>query len=198
MATLAQLRRDAFVEFAVRKIDMKIPVQKSKYRTTFESPVGTLLAIATEDALCVLHMVGAKHAPKADMNSLEDTPKHPIFVKLRQELAEYFRGERKQFEVKVAPDGTPFQRAVWKALTKVPYGSTCTYGEQAAALKNPGAVRAVGAANGRNPIGIVIPCHRVVGAGGKLTGYAGGVGKKAQLLALEAGVAHSGPLFAGI
>jgi methylated-DNA-[protein]-cysteine S-methyltransferase len=168
------------------------------YRTSFESPVGILLAIATEDALCVLHMVGAKHAPNADVQGFEDKPKHPVFVQLRQELAEYFSGRRKTFEMKLAPVGTPFQQAVWKALMKVPYGSTCTYGEQAAALKNPGAVRAVGAANGRNPIGIIIPCHRVVGAGGKLTGYAGGVGKKAQLLALEAGLPHSGPLFTGI
>jgi methylated-DNA-[protein]-cysteine S-methyltransferase len=158
------------------------------YRTSFESPLGTLLAIAREDSLCVLHMVGAKHAPALDSYVLEEKPKHPVFVQLRKELAEYFKGTRQHFEIALAPEGTPFQQAVWKVLTKVPYGTTCTYGEQAAVLKNPGAVRAVGAANGRNPIGIIIPCHRVVGAGGKLTGYAGGIDKKAQLLALEAAV----------
>jgi methylated-DNA-[protein]-cysteine S-methyltransferase len=179
------------MEFAMKKTEMARSVQKPTYQTSFDSPVGMLLAMATENALCVLHIVGAKHAPKPGLQALEEKPKHPVFVQLRKELAEYFKGTRKHFEIRLAPEGTPFQQAVWKVLTKVPYGTTCTYGEQAKALKNPGAVRAVGAANGRNPIGIVIPCHRVVGAGGKLTGYAGGIDKKAQLLALEGSRAQS-------
>jgi methylated-DNA-[protein]-cysteine S-methyltransferase len=165
---------------------MNDPVTMTLYKTTINTPLGPLLALASDDALCVLHMVGAKHAPKQALVDLEEKTNHRLFVQLRRELSEYFAGTRQVFETRLAPSGTLFQRAAWNALTKIPYGTTCTYGAQALALNNPGAVRAVGAANGRNPIGILIPCHRVVGAGGALTGYAGGVDKKAMLLELEA------------
>jgi methylated-DNA-[protein]-cysteine S-methyltransferase len=154
------------------------------YSTYFDSPVGTLLALAKSDAITTLHMLGAKHEPLQNEVWI-DTPTLPVFLHLRQELTEYFAGKRRTFDVTLAPEGTDFQKAVWAALTKVPFGQTRTYGQQAAMIGNPKAVRAVGAANGRNPIGIVIPCHRVIGSGGKLTGYAGGLDKKEFLLKLE-------------
>lgn len=155
-----------------------------KHFTHFDSPMGTLLAIATDDALTDLHVVSGKYVP-AIADDWVDSPQLPVLSQLREELAEYFAGTRKNFTLKLAPEGTEFQRAAWKALTKIPYGQTRSYGEQAAAIGKPKAVRAIGAANGRNPIGIVIPCHRVIGANGTLTGYAGGLDKKEFLLKLE-------------
>jgi methylated-DNA-[protein]-cysteine S-methyltransferase len=155
-----------------------------KHFTHFDSPMGTLLAIGTDDALTDLHIVSGKYVPKL-ADDWVDSPTLPVFLQLRQELVEYFAGARKIFTVKLAPEGTEFQKAAWNALTKIPFGETRSYGEQAAAIGNPKAVRAIGAANGRNPIGIVIPCHRVIGANGTLTGYAGGLDKKAFLLRLE-------------
>ncbi|MFO1076322.1 MAG: methylated-DNA--[protein]-cysteine S-methyltransferase [Planctomycetota bacterium] len=104
----------------------------------------------------------------------------------RRQLAEYFAGARTRFDLELAPAGTPFQQRVWRALCAIPFGSTCSYGHIAARIGKPTASRAVGAANGRNPIAIVVPCHRVVGGDGTLTGYAGGLDKKRWLLALEA------------
>ncbi len=106
---------------------------------------------------------------------------------LGRQLDEYFAGARRSFDVPLAPVGTPWQRAVWAALREIPYGETITYTELAARAGRPGAARAAGAANGRNPIAILIPCHRVIGTGGSLTGYAGGVDAKARLIALERG-----------
>ena len=154
------------------------------YSTQFDSPVGTLLALTKSDAIIALHMVGGKHVP-ATNDVWIDSPKLPVFLQLRQELTEYFAGTRRAFDVKLAPEGTEFQQAAWAALTKIPYGQTRTYGEQAVAIGKPAAVRAVGAANGRNPIGILVPCHRVIGASGALTGYAGGLHNKEFLLRLE-------------
>ena len=104
---------------------------------------------------------------------------------VRAQLAEYFAGERTRFDLELAPAGTPFQLEVWEALRRIPYGGTRSYGELAAELGRPGSARAVGAANARNPISIVVPCHRVVGSAGALTGYAGGVEAKRALLDLE-------------
>lgn len=101
------------------------------------------------------------------------------------QLQEYLRGEREQFDLALDAQGTDFQKRVWKALMDIPYGATCSYGDIARALGNPKAVRAVGAANGQNPISIVVPCHRVIGSNGKLTGYAGGLTRKAWLLSME-------------
>ncbi len=155
-----------------------------KYFSHFDSPMGTMLAIATEHAITDLHIVSGKYVPTLD-DSWFDSPTLPVFLQLRRELGEYFDGSRKKFEVKLAPEGTEFQRAAWNALTKIPFGQTRSYGEQAAAIGKPKAVRAIGAANGRNPIAIVVPCHRVIGANGMLTGYAGGLDKKEFLLKLE-------------
>jgi methylated-DNA-[protein]-cysteine S-methyltransferase len=155
-----------------------------KHFTHFDSPLGTMLAIGTETAITDLHMVSGKYVPTLADDWI-DSPTLPVLLQLRTELDEYFAGTRKSFNVKLAPEGTEFQRAAWTALTKIPFGQTRSYGEQAASIGNPKAVRAIGAANGKNPIAIVVPCHRVIGANGTLTGYAGGLDKKEFLLKLE-------------
>ena len=106
-------------------------------------------------------------------------------IEVRRQLQQYFRGEREQFDLPLAASGTDFQRRVWQSLCAIPFGKTATYGELATTLGNPKASRAVGLANGKNPIAIVVPCHRVIGANGTLTGYAGGLDNKRMLLALE-------------
>lgn len=111
----------------------------------------------------------------------------PLLAEEMRQLAEYFAGERREFELPLAPEGTPFMRRVWAELVKVPYGAIATYGEIAERIGNPGGSRAVGLANNRNPIAIIIPCHRIIGSSGKLVGYAGGVELKERLLALESG-----------
>ena len=115
----------------------------------------------------------------------EDTDPSPLLLRAREELEEYFAGRRREFDLPLSPHGTPFQRQVWQALRTIPYGSTCTYGQLAAAVGNPRAARAVGMANHRNPLPILIPCHRVIGSTGSLTGYAGGVERKRLLLSIE-------------
>jgi methylated-DNA-[protein]-cysteine S-methyltransferase len=117
------------------------------------------------------------------------TDTHPLLDAARRQLDEYFAGTRRVFELPLAPRGTPFQRRVWDALCSIGYGETCSYAAIAAMIGAPRAVRAVGAANGRNPLGIVVPCHRVIGANGTLTGYAGGLERKAGLLRLEGALA---------
>lgn len=113
-----------------------------------------------------------------------------VFADVLEQLEAYFAGERRTFDLALEPKGTDFQRRVWKALARIPYGTTTTYAAIAQAIGKPRAVRAVGAANGRNPLSIVIPCHRVIGADGTLTGYAGGLPNKRRLLALESGTAR--------
>jgi methylated-DNA-[protein]-cysteine S-methyltransferase len=115
---------------------------------------------------------------------------HPVIRETLRQLAEYFRGERTEFDLPLDPKGTGFQSAVWRALLEIPYGETCSYGDLARAIDRPAAVRAVGAANGSNPIAIIIPCHRVIGASGKLVGYGGGLPMKRMLLDLETERAH--------
>ncbi len=151
----------------------------------YESPIGQVLLTASESALTGLHFVGEKYYP-----GISPTWRHNenfALIRLSMiQLDEYFSGDRKSFDIAVAPQGTEFQRQVWKTLSALRYGETATYSQLAQRLGNPSAVRAVGAANGRNPISIVIPCHRVIGADGSLTGYAGGLARKAALLRLEA------------
>ena len=117
----------------------------------------------------------------------------PLPTDLQRQLGEYVAGERREFDLPLAPRGTPWQLAVWEALLEIPYGETVTYSELAARAGRPGAARAAGAANGRNPIAILIPCHRVIGRGGGLTGYAGGLDAKAWLLAHERAVRSRAP-----
>jgi methylated-DNA-[protein]-cysteine S-methyltransferase len=114
----------------------------------------------------------------------------PVVRETLRQLTEYFAGDRMEFDLPLAPAGTEFQRAVWNALVKIPYGETCSYSDLARAIGRPAAVRAVGAANGSNPIAIIVPCHRVIGSSGKLVGYGGGLPMKRMLLDLEAEHAH--------
>lgn len=153
-----------------------------------ETPLGRLLAAGNEKELLLLSSSG-----KAE----EDWKykKTQILAMAEEQLSEYFSGKRKTFSVPLAPEGTDFQKRVWKELLHIPYGETRSYGQIAAAVGSPGGARAVGMANHNNPIMIMIPCHRVIGSNGKLTGYAGGLWMKELLLKLEkAGVSVSGNL----
>ncbi len=145
-------------------------------RHTIGSPVGPLTLTEVDGALAELRFGGVVSGAPAPS---------PLLRQAEEELAEYFAGRRRRFTLPVAPQGTPFQRSVWEALQRIPYGATSTYGRIAAHVGRPKACRAVGMANHRNPIAIVIPCHRVVGSDGTLTGYAGGLGVKERLLQLE-------------
>ena len=147
---------------------------------SMSSPVGQLLLVGDGVRLQGLYMADQRGMPVFE--SVEDGR---AFAEPVRQLCEWFDGRRRQFDLTVDPLGTPFQRRVWEALLEIPYGKTATYGEVAARVGQPGSARAVGHAIGRNPVGIVIPCHRVVGAGGLLTGYAGGLDRKASLLAHE-------------
>jgi len=143
----------------------------------WETPAGKL-CIGEEDG----HITRTSWSKVPGEYVLEETE---LILECKRQLEEYFAGKRKKFDLPLAPKGTEFQKKVWKALTEIPYGETRTYGEIAAAVGNPKAARAVGMANNKNPIGIIVPCHRVVGANGKLVGYAGGMEKKEWLLKLE-------------
>lgn len=154
------------------------------YYQLHDSPVGELLLISNGDALTELHITAGKYVPSVNAEWVRDE-KHPILMQTRRELDEYFNGKRRVFSMPLAPSGTEFQKQAWIALTKIPFGEKRTYGQQAAIIGRPRAVRATGAANGKNPIGIIVPCHRVIGANGTLTGYAGGLHNKEYLLKLE-------------
>ncbi len=162
-----------------------------------ETPVGTMAAAATEAGLCRLVFAdpAAVTSPLAALPAALRERLLPadgaVLAQLRAELAEYFAGTRRAFEVPLETPGTDFQQRVWAALRHIPYGETCSYADIARAIGQPKAVRAVGHANGQNRVAIVIPCHRVINADGRLGGYGGGVARKAQLLAVE-GVLLSG------
>jgi methylated-DNA-[protein]-cysteine S-methyltransferase len=147
-----------------------------------KSPIGDLTLVGDGDALTGLYMTDHRHqAPLPPDAKRAAGP----FVAVRDQLAEYFAGERTQFTLPLRMQGTEFQRAVWRQLLDIEYGETITYGELARRIARPGASRAVGLANGRNPISIVVPCHRVIGSSGSLTGYGGGMQRKRFLLDLE-------------
>jgi methylated-DNA-[protein]-cysteine S-methyltransferase len=152
---------------------------------TFASPIGNLLLAAGEAGLAGVWFERQKHRP--DRAGWKRAPDNPLLARARRQLAEYFARRRREFDLPLDPQGTPFQRAVWKAIAGVPYGTTISYAELARRAGHPGAMRAVGAATGRNPLGIIVPCHRIVGADGSLTGYAGGLARKRALLAFESG-----------
>ncbi|KUN89686.1 cysteine methyltransferase [Streptomyces bungoensis] len=157
--------------------------------TITDSPYGPLTLVADEDgALCGLYMAAQRHRPAEETFGPRDDTL-PVFAEAAEQLSAYFTGESKEFTVRLALRGTPFQRRVWEQLTRIPYGETRTYGRLAEALGSPGASRAVGLANGRNPIGIIVPCHRVIGSDGSLTGYGGGLDRKQRLLDFERGTA---------
>ncbi|MBZ5705420.1 MAG: methylated-DNA--[protein]-cysteine S-methyltransferase [Acidobacteriia bacterium] len=147
-----------------------------------DSPVGPLLLVGDDAGLRKLEFMKGRREVIPDPSWREDV--RPLREAIRQ-LRAYFAGKLENFDLPLAPEGTPFQRSVWKLLCEIPYGETISYGELARRVGNPKASRAVGLANGSNPIAIVIPCHRVIGSNGKLTGYGGGLPLKEKLLALE-------------
>ncbi|MFH8568616.1 methylated-DNA--[protein]-cysteine S-methyltransferase [Streptomyces sp. NPDC017993] len=149
------------------------------------TPVGPLTLVAEGAALTGLYMTDQRHRPPQETFGLPADPREAPFAATIAQLQAYFRGELTTFDLPLALRGTPFQRRVWAALCTIPYGRTLSYGRLAERLGAPSAARAVGLANGRNPVGIVVPCHRVVGANGSLTGYGGGLDRKRQLLAFE-------------
>jgi methylated-DNA-[protein]-cysteine S-methyltransferase len=165
------------------------------YYTYMESPIGNLLLTSDGEALTGLYMsvpeldstkqdfCGFKKFDRSELHQQDDNA-YP-FTAIKQQLKEYFAGERVDFDVPISLKGTEFQRKVWAELRNIPYGITISYGELARRIGNPNAVRAAGLANGRNPISIIVPCHRVIGANGSLTGYGGGLPRKETLLKLE-------------
>ncbi|MFD8197364.1 methylated-DNA--[protein]-cysteine S-methyltransferase [Streptomyces wuyuanensis] len=157
--------------------------------TVTDSPYGPLTLVATDSLLSGLYMSEQRHRPGEE--TFGDPDPRPFREVIRQ-LDAYFAGELREFDLPLHLAGTTFQRTVWAQLLLIPYGETRTYGELAGALGNPGASRAVGLANGRNPVGIIVPCHRVIGASGSLTGYGGGLDRKQRLLAFERGVPGDG------
>lgn len=158
------------------------------YKKTFLTPLGEVLSLATEDAIYLLEFSDQKNLNTAlekiqkQLNTKISSRQVPLFVQLEDELNEYFSGSRLTFTVPLAMQGTVFQQKVWHVLQTIPYGQTVSYLEQAKALDSPSSVRAVANANGRNLISIIIPCHRVIGNNGHLTGYAGGLWRKQWLL----------------
>lgn len=157
-------------------------MSEHRFYSRCESPIGTLLLVAGQRGLSQIWFEGKDHRSALGAESRQDEValRHVI-----RQLRAYFAGELESFDLDLAPDGTPFQQKVWSELLKIPYGETISYGELARRIGNPNASRAVGLANGSNPIPIIIPCHRVIGSNGKLTGYGGGLPIKEKLLALE-------------
>jgi methylated-DNA-[protein]-cysteine S-methyltransferase len=174
------------------------------YRTTMPSPVGDLTLVADDTALRTISWqtdgddADRRVAPNRIDRSINRSidvaaEEHPVLALATRQLQEYFDGSRTEFDIPLAPEGTAFQRQAWSVLRSIPFGATMSYGEQAAALGDRKRARAVGAANGRNPIPIVVPCHRVVGSNGHLTGFGGGIDAKAWLLDHERLVSFATP-----
>ncbi len=155
------------------------------YYRWLESPLGALLLTGDGRSLTGLYLKGQKHFPKQTADWHESVQAEP-FSQVEEQLAEYFTHQRQRFDLPVVACGTDFQKQVWQLLSQIPFGETVSYGALAQQLGQPTASRAVGAANGRNPVSIVVPCHRVIAASGKLTGYAGGIDRKRWLLEHEA------------
>ncbi len=149
-----------------------------------ESPIGKLKLVASKKGLVAI-LWENDNPRRVRLSDLVADDAHPVLVEAERQLSEYFAGKRRAFTVALDMRGTSFQKGVWEALLAIPFGETRSYGQLAKALGNPRASRAVGAANGKNPLSIVVPCHRVIGASGKLTGFAGGLETKARLLRLE-------------
>lgn len=167
------------------------------FRTTMSSPVGELTLVADDAALRQILFPPGMHPSRDPLIDVEcevtdvGNDDHPVLALATRQLEEYFTGARTEFDVPLAPEGTPFQLQAWSVLRSIPFGSTMSYGEQAAELGDRRRARAVGAANGRNPIPIIVPCHRVVGSNGHLTGFGGGIDAKAWLLDHERFVSFS-------
>ena len=159
-------------------------IKTTVYTDTIASPLGPIMLAATDAGLAGAWFEGQRHWP--DTTGWVADPAHPLLRRAATQLAEYFAGRREAFELPLdLSHGTAFQQSVWQALCAIPRGGTTSYGGLSARLGKAGAVRAVGAAVGRNPVSVIVPCHRVLGADGSLTGYAGGLPRKRELLALE-------------
>lgn len=158
--------------------------------TIVDSQVGPLTLVAGDDGVLTgLYLEHQRHRPvESSFGDRDDAP----FAGVAGQLAEYFAGQRREFDVDLAFSGTPFQRTVWQELRRIPYGETVSYRELAERIGRPTAARAVGLANGRNPVSIIVPCHRVIGSAGGLTGYGGGLDRKRHLLEFERGPVGSG------
>jgi methylated-DNA-[protein]-cysteine S-methyltransferase len=159
---------------------------------TMPSPVGPLTIVAEAGKIAALYMDAQRHAPGPDAFGPPGDPADEPFAAAAGQLSAYFAGQLTEFDLPLSPAGTDFQRQVWTGLQAIPYGKTVSYAELARRVGRPSASRAVGLANGRNPIAIVVPCHRVIGADGSLTGYGGGLDRKRFLLALERGPRGAG------
>jgi methylated-DNA-[protein]-cysteine S-methyltransferase len=160
-------------------------MQKSAFEAQWKihSPLGALYLVASARGL---RQVSRRKCPSPMVSSLKgNAAEIQILAQAARELGEYFAGQRQRFQIPLDPQGTPFQQQVWRELQKIPFGTTCSYGDIARHIKNPRAVRAVGGANGKNPLCIVIPCHRVIATDGSIGGYSGGLAMKRKLLALE-------------
>ncbi|MBP9865881.1 MAG: methylated-DNA--[protein]-cysteine S-methyltransferase [Candidatus Omnitrophica bacterium] len=156
------------------------------YTHRIKSPVGNLDLYADDKSLVALTFAGHNDASASPYAKTAQVKKEsPVIRKAVKQLTEYFAGKRKNFDLDLNPEGTAFQKKAWKALSQIPFGTTLSYKEQAAKIGSAKAVRAIGSANGQNPIAIIVPCHRVIASNGKLAGYAGGTQIKARLLALE-------------
>jgi methylated-DNA-[protein]-cysteine S-methyltransferase len=162
----------------------------TRQHTLIDSPYGELTLVATDGELSGLYMTDQRHRPPFETFGEPDV--RPFGAVIDQ-LEAYFSGELKEFDLPLRMEGTEFQRRVWSELKRIPYGETRSYGELAEALGKPSASRAVGLANGKNPVGIIVPCHRVIGAGGDLTGYGGGLERKQGLLVFEGALADTRP-----
>lgn len=160
-----------------------------RYYTEITTPVGPVTIVSDGDALTMVSMRAAQDVARHRSDQEEWVRDDVVTAHAREQLAAYFAGELREFALPLAPRGSAFQKQVWAELVRIPFGETRSYGAMAAALGRPGSARAVGAANRTNPIGIVVPCHRVIGADGSLTGYAGGVERKKFLLEHENAVA---------
>ncbi|WP_405582552.1 methylated-DNA--[protein]-cysteine S-methyltransferase [Streptomyces sp. NBC_01190] len=156
--------------------------------TQVDSPCGPLTLVASGDGIAGLYMTDHRHRPAPEsFGAYVEADEISVLADVSEQLAAYFAGDLTRFEIPMTVAGTPFQQRVWSALNDIPYGRTVSYGELAAALGQPGSSRAVGLANGKNPISIIVPCHRVIGANGSLTGYGGGLDRKRWLLDFERG-----------
>jgi methylated-DNA-[protein]-cysteine S-methyltransferase len=151
---------------------------------SMKSPVGQLTLVGSDQGLAAV-LWEDEDPSRVRLGPMHESASHPTLIQAQQQLQEYFAGKRRKFSVKLDPAGTEFQNKVWNALRTIPFGETRSYGQIAEQIGSRKAVRAVGAANGRNPLSIIVPCHRVIGADGTLTGFAGGLKIKARLLALE-------------
>ncbi len=159
----------------------------STVQTSFDSPLGRIILAATGNTLVGVWFDGQRHQP--DTSIWPQASEHPVLQQAQSQLTDYFAGRRTSFDLPLDfAQGTGFQQDVWRALLKIPRGATRSYGALSADIGKPAAVRAVGGAIGRNPLSIIVPCHRVVGAGGALTGYAGGLERKTALLRLEGAI----------